>query len=345
MKDILGIGIIGCGEIAVIHAKAIEKAKNAEIRMVMDVNEDVARDLGQKYAVPYSTHLEELLSREDIDAVYIATPHYLHSPLAIKAAQAGKHIMVEKPLAIDLEEADKMISECKKQKVALSVCLVMRYLPSVIKAKELVRKGVIGKVVGIRISSLGEKPLSYWKQGYSGRVKTDWRSSKKKSGGGVLIMNITHDIDMLRYITGLEVTQVFSQYDTFITPVEVEDMIMVILRYSNSALGVIEASSFIKERESDADEIFGSEGRITLTNPPLVYTTKNIANFKGGEWKKLEEPTSSYDPRAKYIEEFAQAVLSGQDPPIKGEDGRVALEIVLAAYKSGKENKAVSFPL
>jgi len=158
-------------------------------------------------------------------------------------------------------------------------------------------------------------------------------------------MNVTHDIDMLRYITELEVTRVFSQYDIFITPVEVEDMIIAILRYSNGALGVIEASSFIKERESDADEIFGSEGRITLTNPPLVYTTNDIAGFKGGEWKKLEELPSSYDSRVKYIEEFAQSVLSGQDSPITGEDGRVALEIVLAVYKSGKENKPIDLPL
>ncbi len=337
----LRIGIIGCGEIAVQHAKGIHGANNAEIGMVMDVVPALAKDLGEKYNVPYTTDIDAFLNQKDIDAVYLAIPHHLHAPLTIKAARAGKHVMVEKPMAVNLTQAEEMIDECRKAGVSLSVCFVLRYLASTIKARELIQRGAIGKVFATEILVMAEKPASYWQGGYTGRAKSDWRTSKEKSGGGILIMNVSHNIDTMRYITGLEAKRVYSEYDTFATPVEVEDTILCILRYDNGAIGCIEASSCARGRGSATDRIYGSEGQIVLGTPLKVYTAKEMKGLKSNRWNEITLK-QTYDLRTKYVEEFAEAVLLGREPPITGKDGYAALEVVVAAYKSGQTHTPIS---
>jgi len=350
----LSVGIIGCGEITSKGtAPAFEETRNVRIGMVMDVVEWAAKDLGKKYGVPYTTDLEEILSNRDIDFVYIATPHYLHAPLAIKSAKAGKHVLVEKPIAVNLNQADAIITECRRNGVKLSVCFPLRYVPHIMKAKELVDKGVLGKLIGMRITNLGIKPASYWMGGYTGRIKSDWRTSKEKSGGGILIMNSIHDIDFMRYITGLEAKRVCSEYDTFLSPVEVEDFIAVTIRYTNGAIGTIEASSIINMgpglRETYGNRIYGSKGQLVIPSPygpPLLwlYTMEDTEFGEANIWHKISLE-KKYNHLARFIEEFADAVLSGEDPPVTGEDGRKALEIVIAAYESGLKKKPIDLPL
>ena len=340
----LKVGMIGCGEIAVANARSINSAKNACIAMAMDVVEEVAKDLGEKYDAPYTTDAKELLANPEIDAVIISTPHYLHAPLAIQSAEAGKHVMVEKPIAINLKQADDMIAACEKADELLSVCFVSRYGASTIKIKELIEQGVIGKIIGIKISGMSNKPEHYWHGGYSGRVKTDWRQQLDKSGGGYLIMNLVHNIDRLRYITGLEAVRVYSEYDTFVTPVEVEDMLSVVIRYNNGAIGSIDGSSCAAGGESFGDRIYGTDGQIVCGNTIRVYTEKSVADLNANEWNqiKLEE---ARDSRVQFIEEFAGAVLEGKQPPITGQDGRATLEIIFAAYESGRRKSVVELPM
>lgn len=343
-ENILRVGMIGCGEIGVANARSIHNAQNACISMAMDVVEEVAKDIGEKYDAPYTTDVKELLASPDVDAVIISVPHYLHAPLTIEAAKVGKHVMVEKPIAINLEQADEMIETCKQAGILLSVCLVSRYSAMAVKSKELIEKGVIGKITGIKISAISDKPEHYWHGGYSGRVKSDWRIEKAKSGGGYLIMNLVHDIDRLRYITGLEAVRVYSEYDTFATPVEVEDTLTVVLRYNNGAIGSFDGSSCAKGRESFGNRIYGVEGQIVCGNPLRVYTTKNVEGLNANEWNeiRLEEP---YDSRVKFIEEFADAVFSKNQPPITGYDGRATLEIIVAAYESGERKAVIELPM
>ena len=343
----LQVGIIGCGDISVSHAEGIKKARNAEIGMVMDVSRKAAKGMGKRYEVPFTTELDELFSNKKIDAVYIATPHNLHMSITIKAAKAGKHVMVEKPIAISLKQAEQMITECKKAKVVLSVCFVLRYAASIMKARELIKQGAIGKVIGVRISAIGDKPTSYWKGGFSGRVKTDWRMLKAKSGGGILIMNASHNIDTFRYVTGLEVERIFSEYDTFVTPVEVEDMISATFRCNNGAIGSIEAGSCVKGGEFGkihGDRIYGTKGQIILSTPLRIYISKKFAALSSNKWHELKIKESG-NLRTKYVEEFAKAVFSGKKPSITGKDGRKSLEIVLAAYTSVEKQIPVHLPL
>jgi UDP-N-acetyl-2-amino-2-deoxyglucuronate dehydrogenase len=349
VKDNLTVGIIGCGEITTgSTAPALSEVKSVKIGMVMDVVEWAAKDLGTKYGAPYTTDVKELLSNPDIDFVYIAVPHYLHAPLAIEAARAKKHVIVEKPISVSLEKADEMIAECRRNGVKLSTCFPSRYSTEILKAKELIDGGRIGKIIGTKITSMGVKPDSYWMGGYSGRIKSDWRKFKDKTGGGILIMNSVHDIDYMRYVTGLEAKRVYSEYGTFLTPVEVEDFINVVIRYANGAIGTIEGSSCIAESPSAktirGNRIYGSEGEIIVSNPLWVRLTKGSEFGEAGKWNevKLESKGKGIN---RYFDGFVEAVLSGGTPPVTGEDGRKALEIIVAAYQSGLKSAPVTLPL
>jgi predicted dehydrogenase len=336
----LKVGIIGCGDISVSHAEGISKSDGAVVGMTMDTNLSLAKDLGEKYGVAYTDKLDEVL-KSDIDTVYIAVPHFLHAPITIKAAEAGKHVMVEKPISTNLEDAKKMIEVCKKNKIKFSVCFVMRYRNLVVKAKELIDKKVIGDIISVLIYTLGKKEKSYWTGGYSGRAKTDWRKSKEKSGGGILIMNASHNIDHMRYITGLEVTKAYSEYDTFDTDVEVEDTIAALLRFSNGAIGSINSSSSYcgsGDGPGIADErIYGKEGQIVLSNPLQVYTTKKVEGLEPDKWNQvsLGQPQEGSELRRKYVNEFAEAVFTDKEVPVTGEDGLKCLDIVTKIYKNG----------
>src|SRR5215207_721264 len=284
--DRLRIGMIGCGEIAVRMAAAIASSRHAQHVMVMDTQAALAQDLGEQYGVPWTDRAEDLLANPAVDAVYIAVPNHLHAPLTIQAAEARKHILVEKPIAITLADAEAMIAAARTNEVWLSVNFHAQVDPLCQAAKELVAKGVIGQIIGTRIVFRGDKPASYWAAGYSGRVPSDWRVRKATAGGGVLIMNAIHNLNTMRFITGLEAVRVYAEYGTYATNVEVEDYIAVTYRYDNAAIGTIEAGSAICGRDPlhDVDRIYGTAGQILLGEPLQVYTTVATAELPINQW-------------------------------------------------------------
>jgi UDP-N-acetyl-2-amino-2-deoxyglucuronate dehydrogenase len=341
----LRVAMIGCGEIAVRTAEGIAAAANAEHVMMMDVNETVASDLAQRYHVPYTTNVDEVLANPDVDAVYIAVPHYLHAPLAIQALRAGKHVLVEKPIATTLADADAMIDAARTAGKTLSVAFTAQIDPTMQRIRRLIQEGAIGKVLGTRIVYRASKPASYWRGGYSGRITTDWRISKEKSGGGVLIMNAVHDLNTMRFLTGLEVRRIYAEYDTFTTPVEVEDYIAAVYRYDGGAIGTIEAGSAIPGRDPFGayNRIYGERGQLIFSRPARIFVEQDFGDLQAGQWHEL--PAERHPERRLMVEGFARAVLAGEPPPVRAEDGRAALEIIVAAYRSGREHQALILPL
>ena len=305
----------------------------------------VGSGCGQRYGVPWTDQVEEVLANSEVDAVYIAVPHHLHAPLTIQAAEAGKHIFVEKPIATTLADADAMIAAARSNEVWLSVNFHAQVDPICQAARDLVAHGAIGTVIGTRIVFRGDKPASYWRAGYSGRVPSDWRVRKATAGGGVLIMNGIHDLNTMRFITGSEVVRVSAEYDTFDTAVEVEDFIAVTYRYENGAIGTIEAGSAIRGRDPlhDVDRIYGTAGQILLGEPARVYVTESTAGLPAGEWQTLPiAPLTAAEQQLAMVEGFAGPIVAGEKPTVSGEDGRAALAIVLAAYQSGAEGRPIS---
>ena len=351
----LRFGLIGLGEIAYKSTgKVFGQTQYAEMVAGMDVVEEVARSYEQTYGIPCTTDLDGLLGNPEVEAVVVSTPHHLHAPLGIKAAKAGKHVIVEKPMATTLTDADALIDACRKAHVLCSSKEAGSvYHAGMHKAKELVQAGVIGEVMAVQLFGQADKPKSYWTGGYSGRVQTTWRTSKKESGGGILIMNYIYDIHRIRFVTGLEVSRVFAEYDTYRTNVEVEDFITVSLRYDNGALGVISVSSCVPgarasgPTRASANRIVGTEGQISFEGGELsVYTEKGDDGLKKGEWHTVSFPEDvSKLGYPTYFDRFAQAAMEGREADFPGEEGRKNLEIVLAAYRSGKIHEPVDLPL
>jgi predicted dehydrogenase len=346
--------MIGLGEIAYKSTGGlIQDAVNAEMIVGMDPVEHVAKSYQDRFGIPCSTSLDDVLGHGDVDAVIVSTPHSLHAPLGIEAAKAGKHVIVEKPMATTLEDADALMEACKEAGVLCSSKESgVFYHPATIKAKELIEQGAIGEVMATQISGASNKPLSYWTGGYTGRVQTTWRKSKTKSGGGILIMNYVYDIYRLRHITGLEVKRVFAEYDTFCTDVEVEDFISVTMRYENGALGMLLASSCapganpsgIRGTRAIGNRVYGTAGQIIFAGRELVvYTDNDMDGLEQGKWTTISLPKAK--PYVTYIERFAEAVLDGRPPDIPGEEGRQTLEVLLAIYRSGEAHRPIELPL
>jgi predicted dehydrogenase len=292
-----------------------------------------------------------------VDAVIVSTPHYLHAPLGILAARAGKHVIVEKPMATTLEDADALIEVCQKAGVLCSSKEGgVRYHPAAVKAKQLIEQGAIGEVMATQVFGASNKSESYWTGGYSGRVQTEWRKHKAEAGGGILIMNYVYDIYRLRYLTGLEVTRVFAEYDNYRTSqVEVEDFITLTLRYTNGALGTLTASSCapgadksgIRGTKASGNRFYGTQGQIVFDQGSLlVYSEHDVDGLTGGEWTTLEfDPEEARRAYVTYFDRFAEAVAAGGPVEIPGEEGRADLEVMLAAYKSGETHLPVELPL
>jgi predicted dehydrogenase len=292
--------------------------------------------------VPYTTDIDALLANDDIEAVIIAVPHNLHADITKKVAVAGKHVIVEKPIATTLADADAMIDACRQADVALSVLFAFRYEPHIQKARELVQAGALGTLVGTSIQFATEKPAGYWGQGYTGRALTDWRGSWEKCGGGVLIMNVCHTIDYFQFITGLEVAQASSEFSTLNSPVEVEDIISVSLRYTDGAIGNIQAATLARGERMAEERIWGTHGSLSLSpQPSQIYSMRDVAGLPPGKWSGLGKLPKT-NRVAAFMDAFVRDIRAGKAPAVTGEAGRENLAIVLAAYEAGRLGRAVA---
>ena len=339
-------GIIGCGTASIPVCVAIADSPLAELAAVYDVNPDLANDIIQKFQVRKMETLEELLADSTVDAVYVAVPHYLLVPLTRRVLESGKHALTEKPLGIALEEVDNLIALAEERDLALGVFYEMRYAPAFAKAREIIQSGAIGNIVAVQIQTLIDKPLSYWKSGYAGRSINPWRGIKAQAGGGVVLMNTSHLIDALTYVTGLTVTSVSAEIGTLVANVDVEDVATAVFRFNNGAVGSLIAGAHINgAHHSETCHIYGTAGQIRLPDPysskPMeLYLKKSWDEFESGQWHILSMEQIPVHVRA--IEDFAVSVQSGQRAPINGNDARYVLSVVLAIYQSAKERKMIS---
>ena len=339
----LRFGIIGCGEItSKRRAEQIDRAEGTELQLAMDIEEWAAKDIGQRFDIEYTTDEEEVLSDPDVGAVYISTPHHLHAEQTIRAADSGKHVVIEKPIATSVTDGREMIDACEAAGVKLTVPLA-RFTPTAEAARLLVEEGLIGSVVGTRISSLARKPDSYWTGGYTGRVPSDWRKSATESGGGILVMNSIHAIDRFRYVTGLTERRVYAEADTFVTDVEVEDFVCVTIRYDNGAIGSIEGSSFAKAGVDGGpyDRIYGERGTIVLSDPIRINTAEPTRLGEGDTWHDVE----TQPVERNIFERFAAAVEADGEMPIPPMDALRDLAVVRAAYQAAEDGTPVEISI
>lgn len=222
----IGIAIVGCGEISAHTVDAILKIPESRVTWVVDINREAAEDLAKRGNARPATDVEEALKDADTQAVYVATPHFLHADYACRAAEAGKHVLVEKPFTLTDADGKRVLETCQKNRVNCATMFISRYTPHGILARKLVHEGVIGKVITVHYTVMQDRRDVYFSRGVSGKARpTDWRGVRARSGGGNLIMNGSHAIDLIMWMTGLKPVRVYGEMGTYVHPIEVEDML------------------------------------------------------------------------------------------------------------------------
>jgi len=344
--DRVRFGIIGTGVGANFCANGLKLIANegvAELVAVTSRREERAKEFASKWNLKYwYTDYRRMLQEAPIDAVIIDTPHYQHYPMTMDAINADKHVLVDKPMAINLREADEMINEAKRKNVKLGVILQSRFDPTIRKVKENADNGTFGQLI------LGEAVVEWFRsQEYYDR--STWRGRWATEGGGALINQAIHTIDLLIWIMG-QPKYLWAQVGTFTHNIEVEDLAVATIRFRNGAIGVIQGSTSIYPGLPTRLEIHGTQGTAIVEGEMLkrwsVIGEKEIISESTKKeletWARPElAPATNH---ASLIKDFANAILDDREPLVNGVEGRRALEVIMAIYKSARNNSVVEFP-
>jgi len=339
----LHFGLIGCGEIAVESAAALRTAATTTITFGADPNVELARSLAAGTGARHSGSVEELLASREVDAVLISTPHHLHAPLAVQAAEAGKHVVVEKPMATTLRDCNRMIDAAKRAGVVLSVCYCQRYDPRVQRAKHLLERGLLGGIHSTRIAFGQYRGSEYWKAGLTGRAPSDWRSKYETAGGGVLIMNGCHILDYMGWLVGSPVAEVTAVTGNFSGLAEVEDSVSMSYRYATGAIGTLEATTGLVGPDTYEQSIRGDEGQLVVAPVLRFWSRRTVDGYEAGRWHAVRDLPRAAE-RRHFFEAFADAVLDGRPVPVSAPEARAVQATIEAAYRSAEERRTVSVP-
>jgi predicted dehydrogenase len=353
-KDGYGFGIVGCGMVADFHAQAIAAMKGGHLTCVFSRQKTNAQRVAKKYGCAAYTDYVTFLAHPGLDIVTIATPSGAHLEAVEKAAAAGKHIACEKPLEVTLERVDKIIQVCKKNKVMLAGIFQRRFNEATQVFKKAVNAGRLGKITLADAYIKWYRTQEYYDSGY-------WRGTWKLDGGGALINQSIHTIDILYYLAG-DVKWVCAFADrTIHKRIEAEDNAVAILKFKNGAMGVIEGSTSCYSPLGHPAEVHlcGSEGSIFMQdNSFTVWDFKKrrsndnkimqkLGARQGGPGAGAADPAAiSYVPHQKNFEDMVTALKKGGKPMVGGAQGRKAIEIILAIYRSALAGgKPVELPL
>lgn len=339
-------GVIGAGGIADRRTiPGMLLAQNAELVAIMEVNMELAEKIRAKYnAKKAYDNVDALLTDPDVEAVYIASPVIFHKEQAIKAAKAGKHILIEKPLALTVKDGEEVLEACKKNKVKIAAGFMMRFHPYHQKLKEMIQGGAIGSVV-----SCGAQFTCWYPD-----MENAWRQNKAQSGGGALMDMGVHCIDLIQFITGEKAIKVAALNKTKTFQYEVEDSSSVLFELDNGAFCHVDSNFNIPDAAAKwRIEFYGTKGRI-IADETIGQVEGGkldvLITGDGGSYDAKQEKeaavSSSIDVEfgnmyAREIESFGESLLTGKSLAVPAEEAIQVQRIVEAAYESAECNKFV----
>lgn len=335
-----GFGIVGCGTIAGWHAEAISKLHEAKLVGVTDAFPEAGEAFAGKYGVRFSKSFDEMLENREVEIICICTPSGMHAPLAEKAVLAGKHVIVEKPMALNLEEADKVIHACEAAGVKMAVISQLRFSKAAKQLKAALDNGALGKLV------MGDIYMKYFRsQEYYD--KGGWRGTWKMDGGGALMNQGIHGVDLLQYMMG-PVKSVFAHTRTMTRKIEVEDTVSAVLEFRSGALGVIQAATSIYPGTPRRLEINGEKGTIIMEEESItkweaagMCIPENL-HIGNTDSSAASNPAAiSMDGHLEQIGDMIEAVKTGKKPLVDQYEGRKPLEIIMAVYESSRTGRLV----
>lgn len=338
MSRRIKFGIIGCGTISNWYAGAMAGMDRAELARVYDAFPEPAKAFSEKYGVEYGTDLNEFFS-SDLDAVCICTPSGLHARYAVAAAEAGKHIVVEKPMGITAAQLDEIENACDRGGVKLCAISQLLFSDGVRKVRKALDEGKLGRPI------LGDVVMKYFRSGEYYR-KGGWRGTWEMDGGGALMNQGIHGVSLLLYLMG-PVKTVTALTKTLRHPIEVEDTAAALLEFQSGALGYLVGTTSVSPGMPRVLNLHGTKGSITLTEdnvtqwdlegepplPPLSASGQDTANDPSG---------FSVENHRRQLDDFIDALQNGTAPKFDQHEGRKPVDLILAVYRSAETGRTVT---
>jgi UDP-N-acetyl-2-amino-2-deoxyglucuronate dehydrogenase len=352
--------IIGCGKVSHLHAAALQQGYNTELAAIYSRSIGKAGEFASQYRIKAFDDIGRMIGDAGIEAVVICTPHPFHAVAVVESANAGAHCLVEKPLASSLQDCDEMIRVCKENNLKLGVVSQRRFYAPVLRIKQAIDDGKIGKPALGTINMLGWRDKNYYDS-------DEWRGTWKMEGGGVLVNQAPHQLDIFQWLMG-PIEEVYGIWRNLNHPyIEVEDTALAIVKFKNGGIGNIIVSNSQKPGIYGKVHIHGDNGASTgvqtdggamfiagmssIAEPPVndLWTIPGEEKMLE-EWKQQDSDFfNSINAMEYYMklqnEDFADAIINNRKPLVSGEDARITVELFTAIYRSQRDNKPVRFPL
>ena len=345
-----GFAIVGCGLIADFHAKAIAETPNARLVMTTSRREENARRVAEPYGAQWTTDWRAVLRSPDVDVVNICTPSGTHMPYAVASAKAGKHVVVEKPLEITLARCDRIVAAADEAGVKLVTIFPSRFGQAAQVIKQAVDAGRFGQMV------LADAYVKWWRdQAYYGPGR--WQGTRKLDGGGALMNQSIHTIDLLRWFVGpvKSVTGFVGKLGH--TGIEVEDAAVAALEFANGAFGTIEGTTAAYKGYPRRIELSGTTGSVFLEGSDITLwkfaqerpedrgIRRTFGKSEAGAGGASDPAAISHVGHQRQLEDLVHALKTGGEVLCDGREGRLAVEIILAIYRSSRLRQRVTLPL
>jgi predicted dehydrogenase len=317
---------------------------------VADVDPGRAREFAGQHGCAAEAGLDQLLGRGDVDVVTVCVPSGQHAAVGVRAARAGKHLVIEKPIDVSLEAADRLIAAAERARVAVTVISQHRFDPGLIELRRLIDRGALGRLL------LGQASTKWWR-GQDYYDSADWRGTWAMDGGALMNQGI-HYADLLRWCLG-PVAEVSAVAVTQAHEMEAEDCALATVRFTSGAVGTITATTSAVPGFPQRLEISGTEGSAVIEDGVLVYQefrgeTGEAEPAGGTDGDAVAEGASGAGGSAAgnagdlevgahvaQLSDFVAAIAEGREPAVTGADGRATLELVCAVYRSAREGRVV----
>ncbi|NLO40215.1 MAG: Gfo/Idh/MocA family oxidoreductase [Ruminiclostridium sp.] len=325
MKKI-NAAIIGCGSIFPVHADAIKGLEQVQLRVVCDIVEEKARLAAQKYDCSYTTDYIDILKNPDIQAVHLCTPHFLHAPMAKELMQAGKHVLTEKPMGLNLNECNELIEISRATGCSLGVCMQNRYHTTSLVMKELIESGRMGGVLGARAFVTWERTRDYYQ-------KSPWRGTWAKEGGSLLMNQAIHTLDLLVWLLGdVEAIKGTIANHSFSEIIETEDTTEAIMQFRSGARALFYASNAYVSNAPVYLEVICEQGSM-VQNGELTVSWKDGNTEVFEDVPPTEHKTYWGTGHKNLIRDFHDCLARGVPFPANGIEGAKAISIIEKLYQ------------
>lgn len=330
--DRFRIGVIGCGRISSTYADVFSRLRDlVEVRFAVDRVPERARAFSQHFdGCGWSDQVSDLLAA-DLDAVHVLTPHFLHADHACACLEAGFHVLTEKPIATTLADAERMIQAALKAQRQLSVIFQNRYIEGVRHAKALIEAGAFGRLTGAWSSLTWHRPPSYY--------ACDWKGSWEREGGGVVIDQAIHSLDLVRWLMNSPVSSVQAHIDRrVLTSIEVEDVADAAIRFENGAIYSFFATNYYTRNRPILIEVSGEKGSMLLEGETVTIQLEGRAPYVVQPSGDAELQGESYwgNNHLTQVKSLYEALRRGEAPQVQPNDAKDTLRLVLSIYEASR---------